>query len=425
MLADTAVIKVSAGNGGNGLVSFHREKYVAAGGPDGGDGGRGGDVIFTVDEKLSTLADFRYKKIYKARNGEDGRAARCNGKNGENLYVKVPMGTLIKDAASGKIIADLKNPDQQFVVCKGGSGGWGNSHFATATRQIPRFAKSGIDGEEREITLELKLLADVGLVGFPNVGKSTLLSVVSDARPKIANYHFTTLEPNLGVVDLGIGNSFVMADIPGLIEGASEGIGLGHEFLRHVERTRLLLHVVDASGIEGRNPIEDFDLINKEIETYNPTLAERTQIVVANKQDLVYDNDIYDSFCEEMEKRGYKVFKISAATNSGVRELMLYVSDILSTIPMPVLYDEDSEEETVITLDTEEPFTVEAEGNEYYVEGPWIKRLLGSTNFDDSESLQYFQNALRRKGVIKALEKAGINEGDLVKMYEVEFDYMK
>lgn len=425
MLADTAVIKVSAGNGGNGLVSFHREKYVAAGGPDGGDGGRGGDVIFAVDEKLSTLADFRYKKIYKARNGEDGRAARCNGKNGENLYVKVPMGTLIKDASSGKIIADLKTPDQHFVVCKGGSGGWGNSHFATATRQIPRFAKSGIEGEEREITLELKLLADVGLVGFPNVGKSTLLSVVSDARPKIANYHFTTLEPNLGVVDLGVGNSFVMADIPGLIEGASEGIGLGHEFLRHVERTRLLLHVVDASGIEGRNPIEDFDLINKEIETYNPTLAERTQIVVANKQDLVYDNNIFDSFCDEMESRGYKVFKISAATNSGVRELMLYVSDILSTIPMPVLYDEDSEEETVITFETEEPFTVEVQGNEFYVEGPWIKRLLGSTNFEDSESLQYFQNALRRKGVIKALEKAGINEGDLVKMYEVEFDYMK
>ncbi len=425
MLADTAVIKVSAGNGGNGLVSFHREKYVAAGGPDGGDGGRGGDVIFAVDEKLSTLADFRYKKIYKARNGEDGRAARCNGKNGENLYVKVPMGTLIKDASSGKIIADLKNVGQQFVVCKGGSGGWGNSHFATATRQIPRFAKSGIEGEEKEITLELKLLADVGLVGFPNVGKSTLLSVVSDARPKIANYHFTTLEPNLGVVDLGVGNSFVMADIPGLIEGASEGIGLGHEFLRHVERTRLLLHVVDASGIEGRNPIEDFDLINKEIQTYNPTLAERTQIVVANKQDLVYDPQVYDSFCDEMEKRGYKVFKISAATKSGVRELMLYVSDILSSIPMPVLYDENEDEETVITFESEEPFTIEVSGNEYMVEGPWIKRLLGSTNFEDSESLQYFQNALRRKGVIKALEKAGINEGDLVKMYEIEFDYMK
>ncbi len=424
MLADTAVIKVSAGNGGNGLVSFHREKYVAAGGPDGGDGGRGGDVIFAVDEKLSTLADFRYKKIYKARNGEDGRAARCNGKNGENLYVKVPMGTLIKDASSGKIIADLKSIGQEFVVCKGGSGGWGNSHFATATRQIPRFAKSGIEGEEKEITLELKLLADVGLVGFPNVGKSTLLSVVSDARPKIANYHFTTLEPNLGVVDLGVGNSFVMADIPGLIEGASEGIGLGHEFLRHVERTRLLLHVVDASGIEGRNPIEDFDLINKEIETYNPTLAERTQIVVANKQDLVYDNSIFDSFCDEMENRGYKVFKISAATNSGVRELMLYVSDILSTIPMPVLYEEGEEEEEIFTFEAEEPFTVEVINGEYCVEGPWIKRLLGSTNFEDSESLQYFQNALRRKGVIKALEKAGINEGDPVKMYEIEFDYM-
>lgn len=425
MLADTASVYVEAGNGGNGLVSFHREKYVAAGGPDGGDGGHGGDVVFVVDEKLSTLMDFRYKRRYKAQNGEDGKSAKGSGKNGEDLIVKVPAGTIIKDAESGKIIADLKQIGQRFTVAKGGCGGWGNCHFATATRQIPRFAKSGTEGDRREITMELKLLADVGLVGFPNVGKSTLLSVVSDARPKIANYHFTTLEPNLGVVDLGPEKSFVMADIPGIIEGASEGIGLGHEFLRHVERTRLLIHVVDASGIEGRNPTEDFDLINKEIEMYNPTLAERTQIVAANKKDLAFDVAVYDGFCDEMEKRGYKVFKISAATNSGVSELMKYVSSILDTIPIPVLYDESETQEEVISYEEEAPFTVRRENEAYVVEGKWLKRLLGSTNFEDSESLQYFQNSLRKKGVIKALEKMGISEGDPVRMYEVEFDYVK
>jgi len=425
MLADTAQIYVEAGNGGNGLVSFHREKYVAAGGPDGGDGGHGGDVIFVVDEKLSTLMDFRYRRHYKAQNGEDGKAAKSSGKNGQDLFVKVPVGTIIKDAESGRIIADLKQIGQQFVVAKGGNGGWGNCHFATATRQIPRFAKSGTEGERRDIIMELKLLADVGLVGFPNVGKSTLLSVVSDARPKIANYHFTTLEPNLGVVDMGVGRSFVMADIPGIIEGASEGIGLGHEFLRHVERTRLLIHVVDASGIEGRNPIEDFDLINKEIEMYNPTLATRTQIVAANKRDLVYDASIYDSFCAEMEQRCYKVFQISAATNSGVSELMNYVASILDDIPVPVLFDEDEDEVQVISYEDEAPFTCRVEDGVYIVEGRWLKRLLGSTNFEDNESLQYFQNALRKKGVIKALEKLGITEGDPVQMYEVEFDYIK
>jgi len=425
MLVDTAVIYVEAGNGGNGLVSFHREKYIAAGGPDGGDGGHGGDVIFVVDEKLSTLMDFRYRRNYKAQNGGDGRSAKCSGKNGEDLYVKVPAGTVIKDNETGRIIADLKQIGQEFVVCKGGNGGWGNCHFATATRQIPRFAKSGTDGDRREITLELKLLADVGLVGFPNVGKSTLLSVVSDARPKIANYHFTTLEPNLGVVDLGMGNSFVMADIPGIIEGASEGIGLGHEFLRHVERTRLLIHVVDASGIEGRNPIEDFDLINNEIKMYNPALAERTQIVAANKKDIVYDSEIYDSFCKEMEDRGYKVFQISAATNSGVSELMKYVSSVLDEIPVPILYDEEEIETKIISYEEEAPFTCRVEDGVYIVEGKWLKRLLGSTNFEDSESLQYFQTALKKKGVIKALEKLGIEEGDPVQMYEVEFDYIK
>ncbi|MBQ4528839.1 MAG: GTPase ObgE [Clostridia bacterium] len=424
MLADTANIFVEAGNGGHGLVSFHREKYVAAGGPDGGDGGHGGDVIFVVDEKLSTLMDFRYRRHYKAQNGEDGKAAKSSGKNGQDLIVKVPAGTIIKDAETGRIIADMKQIGQEFIVAKGGNGGWGNCHFATATRQIPRFAKSGTEGEKREIIMELKLLADVGLVGFPNVGKSTLLSVVSDARPKIANYHFTTLEPNLGVVDMGIGRSFVMADIPGIIEGASEGIGLGHEFLRHVERTRLLIHVVDASGIEGRNPIEDFDLINKEIEMYNPTLSSRTQIVAANKRDLVYDTEIYDTFCAEMEKRGYKVFQISAATKSGVSDLMNYVASILDDIPVPVLF-EDNEEINIISYEEEAPFTVRVDNGVYIVEGRWLKRLLGSTNFEDNESLQYFQNSLRKKGVIKALEKLGINEGDPVQMYEVEFDYIK
>jgi len=425
MMADTAEIYIEAGNGGNGLVSFHREKYVAAGGPDGGDGGNGGSVIFVTDEKMSTLSDFRYQRKYKAPNGEDGRAAKSSGKNGTDLIVKVPCGTVLFDIDAGRVIADMKNPGDRFVAAKGGSGGWGNCHFATATRQIPRFAKSGIEGEKRNIRLELKLLADVGLVGFPNVGKSTLLSVVSDAKPKIANYHFTTLEPNLGVVKPNEGMSFVMADIPGLIEGAGEGVGLGHEFLRHIERTRLLVHVVDASGIEGRNPIEDFDLINKELKTYNEELSKRPQIVAANKMDIVYDEAVYNGFCDEMERRGYKVFRISAAANKGVKELMMYVSSVLDTIPVPVLFDESEAEEVVISYKDDTPFTVRIEDGVYVVEGSWIKRMIGSTNFEDSESLQYFQNALRKKGVIKALEKEGINEGDLVRMYDIEFDYMQ
>ncbi len=425
MLADTAEIYIEAGNGGNGLVSFHREKYVAAGGPDGGDGGKGGSVIFVADEKMSTLSDFRYQRKYKAQNGEDGKAAKSSGKNGADLIVKVPCGTIIRDVDSDRVIADMKTPNQTFVAAKGGSGGWGNCHFATATRQIPRFAKSGIEGESRNIKLELKLLADVGLVGFPNVGKSTLLSVVSDAKPKIANYHFTTLEPNLGVVRTKEGASFVMADIPGLIEGAGEGVGLGHEFLRHVERTRLLIHVVDASGIEGRNPIEDFDLINKELATYNASLSERPQIVAANKMDVVYDSEVYDGFCDEMENRGYKVFRISAAANKGVSELMMYVASALDDIPVPVLFDEEEAKTLVISYKDDLPFTVRVEDGVYVVEGSWVKRMIGSTNFEDNESLQYFQNALRKKGVIKALEKEGINEGDLVRMYELEFDYMQ
>lgn len=424
MLADLATIWVEAGNGGNGLVSFHREKYVAAGGPDGGDGGNGGNVVFCADKSLSTLTEFRYKKKYKAQNGEDGRAARSSGKNGKDLFVKVPVGTVVKDANSGRILADLRVPEQTVVVAKGGSGGWGNSHFATPTRQIPRFAKAGTEGEQRELTLELKLLADVGLVGFPNVGKSTLLSVVSDARPKIANYHFTTLEPNLGVVDAGEGKSFVLADIPGIIEGASEGIGLGHTFLRHVERTRLLLHVVDVSGIEGRDPLEDFDKINREIALYNPKLAEKKQIVVANKTDIVTDQAMYMRFCAEIAKRGYELFPISAATKQGVTELVRYAAGQLDTIPIPELYDEAQQAEAVFAFEEEAPFTVTEEDGVYVVDGPWARQLMRSTNFEDYESLQYFQSALRKKGVIKALEKQGVQEGDTVHFCELEFDFV-
>ncbi len=425
MLADTAAIYIEAGNGGNGLVSFHREKYVAAGGPDGGDGGDGGSVILVADDKVSTLADFRYRKQYKAQNGGDGRSGKCSGKKGEDLTITVPVGTIVKDVASGRVIADFNRPGQSLVIAKGGSGGWGNSHFATPTRQAPKFAKSGTEGESREVKLELKLLADVGLVGFPNVGKSTLLSVVSDARPKIANYHFTTLEPNLGVVDLGLGNSFVIADIPGIIEGASEGIGLGHAFLKHVERTRLLIHVVDASGIEGRNPIEDFDKINLEIQQYNPKLAEKKQIVAANKKDIVFDAAVYNGFCEEMRRRGYVVFEISAASREGVDALMRYVSSALLDIPVPKLYDEDDTEPEIIRLEEEAPFTVRRENHTFYVEGPWVKRVLSSTNLEDSESLQFFQRAIQKKGVIQELENRGIKEGDLVKIYEIEFEYLQ
>ncbi len=424
MLADLATIQVEAGNGGNGLVSFHREKYVAAGGPDGGDGGNGGAVIFEADKSLSTLTEFRYKKKYKAPNGEDGRAARSSGKNGRDLVVRLPVGTVVKDAASGRVLADLKIPGQRIVAAKGGSGGWGNSHFATPTRQIPRFAKAGTEGERRALTLELKLLADVGLIGFPNVGKSTLLSVVSDARPKIANYHFTTLEPNLGVVDAGEGKSFVLADIPGIIEGASEGVGLGHTFLRHVERTRLLLHVVDVSGVEGRDPLDDFEKINRELEQYNPKLAEKRQIVVANKTDIVTDQAVYMRFCTEIAKRGYELFPISAATKQGVPELIRYAASLLDGIPIPELYHESPEEEAVFAFDEQAPYTVTVENGVYVVEGPWARQLMRSTNFEDYESLQYFQSALRKKGVIKALEKQGVQEGDTVRFCELEFDFM-
>ncbi|NLY43669.1 MAG: GTPase ObgE [Clostridiaceae bacterium] len=424
MFVDVAKIYIKAGNGGNGAVSFHREKYVPAGGPDGGDGGRGGDIVFVVDSGMSTLMDFRYKKKYKAENGQNGRGARSSGKDGEDLIIRVPPGTIIKDAATNLVIGDMVEPGQRLVAAKGGRGGWGNARFATPVRQAPKFAKSGEPGEEREIILELKLLADVGLIGFPNVGKSTLLSVVSEAKPKIANYHFTTINPNLGVVNLGEGNSFVLADIPGLIEGAHAGTGLGHEFLRHIERTRVLIHVVDVSGIEGRDPLQDFDIINNELEKYNPDLAKKPQVVAANKMDLPEAEEMFKRFKTKIEQRGYKVFGISAASNKGVRELMLYVSGKLKELPPPPVFASGQAEEVKIYKPEEEkPFTIRRENNVFIVEGQWIKKVVGSTNFDDVESLQYFQRALRKKGVIKELEQMGIQEGDTVKIYDIEFDY--
>ncbi|MBQ3225907.1 MAG: GTPase ObgE [Clostridia bacterium] len=423
MFVDVAEIKIKSGNGGNGLVSFHREKYVAAGGPDGGDGGRGGDVIFVADAQLSTLMDFRYRKQYKAGNGEDGRAKKCFGKDGEHMYIKVPAGTLVRDTDTGKIIADLKHDGDTFVAAKGGNGGWGNVHFATPTRQVPKFAKPGQRGIERTITLELKLLADVGLIGFPNVGKSTILASVSGARPKIANYHFTTLEPNLGVVELGEGGSFVLADIPGIIEGANEGVGLGHEFLRHVERTRLLLHVVDVSGIEGRDPISDFDIICEEMEKFNSDLATRPQIVVANKTDIITNEELYQSFVEEIKNRGLKLFEISAATKQGTRELMLYVSSLLKELPVQEFeVEEDFMDETPVN---DEDFLIEVIDNVYDVTGTRIEKIVKSTNFEDYESLQFFQRSLRNLGVINALEEKGIEEGDTVRMYEIEFEFVR
>ena len=422
MFKDTSTIFIQAGDGGNGAVTFHREKYVAAGGPDGGDGGKGGNVVAVADKNVSTLLDFKYKKKYIAENGGNGMDSRRSGKNGEDLVIKFPCGTIIRDAESGKVICDLKKDGDSAIIARGGSGGWGNSHFATSTRQTPKFAKAGLKGDARDVTLELKLIADVGLLGFPNVGKSTFLSIVSDAKPKIANYHFTTLQPNLGVVNMGDG-SFVIADIPGIIEGASEGVGLGHDFLRHVERTRVLLHFVDVSGCEARNPLEDFDTINTELEKYSPKLAEKPQIVVANKMDIPTFFDNFEAFKNELEGRGYKVFGISGATKQGVTEVLNYAYEMLSNLPA-------EEEEEYEYFDFEEvkrddSFEVFVDNGVYVVEGDRIENLVNSTNFDDYESLQFFQRMLRKLGVISELEKAGINEGDPVYMYGVEFDFVK
>lgn len=425
MFIDSAKIYVKAGNGGNGMVSFHREKYIAAGGPDGGDGGKGGDVIFVVDEGLNTLIDFRFKKHFKAELGQDGGPSNCSGKNGEDLIIKVPLGTMVKDENTGLVLVDLIKPAQTCIIAKGGKGGKGNQHFATPTRQVPNFAKSGDLGEERNLILEMKMIADVGLIGFPNVGKSTILSMVSAAKPKIANYHFTTLVPNLGVVKIDQGKSFVIADIPGLIEGAHEGVGLGHEFLRHIERTKLMVHVVDVSGAEGRDPLEDFDTINSELKKYNALLASRPQIVVGNKMDIPGSEENFERFKKEIESRGYKVFGISAATNKGLKELMYYVSDTLSTLPDTILLEESQEDEVIYTAKEDRPFEIHIEDGVYIVDGDWVRKVLGSTNITNYESLQYFQRALKKKGVIAALEEMGIEEGDTVRILDTEFDYTR
>ena len=424
MFTDKAKIFIKAGNGGNGAIAFHREKYVAAGGPDGGDGGNGGNVIFAVDLGLSTLMDFRYKRKYVAQNGGDGRGDSRNGKKGDDILIYVPQGTIVRDEKTGKILADLSDPEKQVVLARGGSGGWGNKHFATATRQTPNFAKNGKPGMEREVVLELKLLADVGLVGFPNVGKSTILSRTTKADPKIANYHFTTLEPNLGVVELD-NAGFVLADIPGIIEGASEGVGLGHDFLRHIERTRLLINVVDVSGIEGRNPIEDFDTINNELVKYNMELEDRPQIVAANKTDILQDEAVFEEFKAEIKKRGYTLFEISAATGVGVKELMNHTASELAKLPPIQVFEPEMDiEEDMFVDTTERGFDVTVEDGVYVVSGSWIEAVGGSVNFSDEESLQFFQRALKNRGVIDALVEAGCSEGDTVRIGDLEFDFV-
>ena len=425
MFVDQARIKIKAGDGGDGAVSFHREKYVAAGGPDGGDGGRGGDVIFQVDDNCSTLIDFRYKRKYVAERGENGSGRNCTGQSAPPLIVKVPRGTLVRDANTGRIMADMSS-DEPKVLARGGNGGKGNVHFATSTRQIPKFAKPGYPGEEFEVTLELKLLADVGLVGFPNVGKSTLISVVSAAKPKIANYHFTTLTPVLGVVKAEDEKSFVMADIPGLIEGAGDGVGLGHEFLRHVERCRLIVHVVDVSGIEGRDPKEDFDIINAELAKFNEELAERPQIVAANKCDMATEEQIAD-FRAFIEEKGIPFFCISAATTQGTRELIKKVSEVLDTLPPIKEYEAEPipQAELDEMLGVDKKFEVTVEDGVFFVDAPWIQPVMRTVDPDDWSSLQYFQRVLVNSGIIAKLEEMGAKEGDTVSLEGFEFDFVE
>ena len=422
MFIDKAVIKIKAGDGGNGAVAFHREKYITAGGPDGGDGGKGGDIVFLVDDNLSTLADFKYKRKYKAPAGMDGQGGRRNGKKGEDLIIRVPRGTVIREKESGTIMADMSD-DDRFIAAKGGRGGWGNSHFATATRQTPRFAKGGNPGEEWEVVLELKLLADVGLLGFPNVGKSSFISVVSQAKPIIADYHFTTITPVLGVVSMGEGSSFVIADIPGLIEGASEGVGLGHAFLRHVDRCRMLVHIVDVAGSEGRDPVEDFEKINLELERFNPELSERPQIVVGNKIDLATDEQ-RESFREYIEAQGYQYFEMCAPIVEGTKEVIDAVAAMLSTLPPVRRYE--SEEIPLETLLAKQNtgFEITVEDDVYIVEAPFLIKILCRTDLDDYESLQYFQRVLISSGIIDALREKGIQEGDVVSVYDFEFEFV-
>ena len=423
MFIDIAKIKVKAGDGGDGAVAFHREKYVASGGPDGGDGGRGGSVVFQVDDNLSTLADFRYKRKYVAQRGENGRGNRCAGKSAPDLVVKVPRGTLVKDAQTGRLIADLSD-DQPKVIAKGGRGGWGNTHFATPTRQTPRFAKPGTPGEELEVQLELKLLADVGLVGFPNVGKSTLVSVVSEAKPNIANYHFTTLSPVLGVVRLEAGRSFVMADIPGLIEGAWQGVGLGHQFLRHVERCRLLVHVVDVAGSEGRDPKEDFRVINEELQKFNPELSQRPMLVAGNKCDLATDEQVAD-FQAFVEAQGYQFFPIMAPIRHGVDELLNAISAALAKLPPIRQFTPEAPALAPVETLQRGQVEVTQQDGVYFVKAPWLLKIMNTIDFDETESLQYFQRVLIQTGVIDALRDAGCQEGDTVDLYDLEFDFVE
>ena len=421
---DTARITVRAGNGGNGVVSFHREKYVAAGGPDGGDGGRGGDVILEVNDHLSTLMDFRYKRKYAAGNGMDGQGKRCSGKDGENLVIKVPRGTVVRDAATGEIICDLST-GAPFVLARGGNGGCGNKHFATPTRQVPRFAKAGLPGQERQVILELKLLADVGLVGFPNVGKSTLLSVVSKAQPKIANYHFTTLSPNLGVVYVEEGVSFVLADIPGIIEGAADGAGLGHDFLRHIDRCRLLIHVVDVSGSEGRDPVADFEAIQAELREYSPELASRRMLVAGNKVDIAADRTGLEALRAHAEGLGMPFFELSAAAQQGTRELMYAAARELESLP-PITVYEPTYVERPPEVDLSEPMTITREDDgTWIVEGPALQRLMANVNFGDFESRNWFDRMLRQCGLFDRLEEMGIQDGDPVSLYNLEFEYQR
>ncbi len=427
MFADRAKVIIKSGKGGNGHISFRREKYVPNGGPDGGDGGKGGDIVFIVDEGMNTLSDYRYKRKFAAQNGEEGRKKNCHGRDGEDLILKVPEGTVIKDALSGKVIADMSGEHKRQIILRGGKGGIGNQHFATATMQAPKYAKPGQEGIEIEVLLELKLIADVGLIGFPNVGKSTLLSRVTNAQPKIANYHFTTLSPNLGVVDLDGGKGFVLADIPGIIEGASKGVGLGHEFLRHIERTKVMIHMVDAASTEGRDPVADIYAINQELKDYNPVLLEKPQVIAANKTDAIYgdETEALKKLEAEFGKDGTKIFPISAVSGKGLKELLYYVNDLLNNMDdEPVVYEQ--EYDPGLSLREEESYTItRGDDAAFVVEGPKIDKMLGYTNIDSEKGFVFFQKFLREQGILQELEERGIKDGDTVRMYGHEFDYYK
>ncbi len=423
MFVDKVKIHIKAGNGGNGAVSFRREKYIPNGGPDGGDGGNGGNIIFKVNPGMHTLMDFRYKRKFSAQAGENGRGSKQTGKDGESVVIEVPPGTIVRDELTGLVLADLRSSGETKILARGGRGGKGNVNFATSTRQAPRFAQEGAKGQERTVILELKSIADVGLVGFPNVGKSTILSVLTSARPKIADYHFTTLRPNLGVVEVRRGQSFIMADIPGIIEGAHEGVGLGYDFLRHIERTRILVHVIDVSGMEGRDPLDDFHIINRELKEYSKELSQRPQIIAANKSDILDSLEHIKRLKDELEPLGYKVFPVSAAQNKGFEPLLNEIVDLLDELPEPPSFEEDIVD--VYSMDEIDPFTVTKENGEYVLSGPAVDKLLGRVNLDDYESLQYFQRAIRKMGMIDALREKGAQDGDFVRMGDISFDFLE